>query len=158
MGGVMVSKQITFMLPEIDRDKTREAVENALEEYRMCLLSVPEEKVPKITATYSLAPPAFTNEFYSSTESAAIERVDSDRAREKYIEWVRKGINRLNFKEREMIIKRYLSEEEVFDYILYNEMGMSEKTFYRFKARAFYKLALALKIEVYVNSKVVGSS
>ena len=34
-------------------------------------------------------------------------------------------------------------------YELYNEMGMSESKYYRIKSRAFYKLAFALRIEVY---------
>jgi ArpU family phage transcriptional regulator len=150
-----VSKQL-FILPEIDREKTKEAVEAALEKYRMFLLSIPEEKVPKITASYSLQPPAFTNEFHSPIEDMVIDKVDLEVEREKYIEWIRKGINKLQYKEREMIIKRYLEDEESYDYELYNQMGMSERKFYRLKARAFYKLAFALKIEVY--EQVVSQS
>jgi ArpU family phage transcriptional regulator len=150
-----VSKQLTFILPEIDREKTKDEVEKTLEQYRIFLLSIPEGKVPKITASYSLQPPAITNEFHSSTESAAIEKVDYEREREKYIEWVRRGVNRLKFKEREIIVKRYFDDEEMYDYELYNKLGMSERKYYRLKARAFYSLALALKIEVYVNEKAV---
>ncbi|CRK80326.1 phage transcriptional regulator, ArpU family [Neobacillus massiliamazoniensis] len=139
-----------FMLPELDREKTKEAVEKALENYKLFLLSIPDEKIPKVTANYSFeVPPTFGNGFHSSTEDTAIEKVDKEREREKYINWVRKAVNKLNFKEREMIIKRYLSDEEIYDYEIYNEMGMSERKFYRFKARAFYKLAFALKVEVY---------
>lgn len=144
-----MSKQLQFILPKIDEKKTKDAVEAALEKYRIYLLSVTEEKVPKITASYSLQPPSFTNEFHSPVENAVIDKVDMERERENYIEWIRRGVNRLNFKERELIIKRYLEDEEIFDYELYNEMKMSERKFYRLKARAFYKLAFALKIEVY---------
>ncbi|MBT2722297.1 ArpU family phage packaging/lysis transcriptional regulator [Bacillus sp. ISL-46] len=144
-----MSKQLHFILPEIDREKTKDEVEKALEKYRMYLLSIPEEKVPKITANYSLVPPAYTNEFHSPTESAVIEKIDLEREREKHIEWVRKGLNRLKFKEREIIVKRYLEDEEIYDYELYNQLGMSERKYYRIKARAFYSLAFALKIEVY---------
>lgn len=144
-----MSKQLTFSLPGIDRDKTKEEVEKALDQYRILLLSVPEEKIPKITANYSLIPPAFTNEFHSPTENAVIEKMDLERERERYIEWIRKGVNRLRFKEREIIVKRYLEDEEMYDYELYNKLGMSESKYYRLKARAFYNLAFALKIEVY---------
>lgn len=144
-----MSKQISFMLPEIDREKTKEAVEAALEKYRFFLLMIPEEKLPKITASYSLIPPAFTNEFHSSTESAVIDKVDLERQRIEYIERIRKAVNRLAFKEREIIIKRYLGDDEVFDYEIYNEIGYSERRYYRLKARIFYKLAFLLKIEVY---------
>jgi ArpU family phage transcriptional regulator len=78
-----------------------------------------------------------------------IDKVDFERERDEYMEWIRRGVNRLSPRERELIIKRYLSNEEIYDYELYNEMGMSESKYYRIKSRAFYKLAFALKIEVY---------
>ncbi len=149
--GIGVSNQLAFKLPDIDTAQTKQAVEAVLEKYRIYLLTVSEEKIPKVTATYSLAPPSFSNEFHSSTEEAAISMVDQQREREKFVEWVRKAINKLHIREREMIIKRYLEEEELYDYELYNNLGMSESKYYRLKARAFYKLAFALKIEVYEN-------
>jgi ArpU family phage transcriptional regulator len=149
----MLAKQLTFMLPEIDREKTKAAVESALEKYRFFLLSVPEDKLPKVTATYSLVPPSFSNEFHSSTEQAAINRIELDLAKNKHIEWVLRGVNRLSKMEREIIYKRYLKDEEVFDYEIYYELGMSERRYYRSKARIFYKLAFILKIEVYKNLK-----
>jgi ArpU family phage transcriptional regulator len=147
----MVGNQLTFKLPEIDREKTKAAVESALEKYRFYLLMVPEDKLPKVTATYSLVPPSFSNEFHSSTEQAAIDRIELDLARNRHIEWVLRGVNRLSKIEREIIYKRYLEDEEVFDYEIYNEIGMSERRYYRLKARIFYKLAFILKIEVYKN-------
>jgi ArpU family phage transcriptional regulator len=138
-----------FLLPEIDREKTKSAVEEKLETYRLYLLSVPEERSPKVTSSYSLVPPSNTNAFHSTTEDAAVNKADQDRERESYIEWFRRGVNRLKFKEREIIVKRYLGDEEMYDYELYSQIGMSERKFYRLKARAFYSLAFALKIEVY---------
>jgi ArpU family phage transcriptional regulator len=145
----MLAKQLTFMLPEIDRDKTKAAVESALEKYRFYLLTIPEDKLPKVTATYSLVPPSFSNEFHSSTEQAVLDRIELDMARKKHIEWVLRGVNRLSKMEREVIYKRYMEDEEVFDYEIYNEIGMSERRYYRLKARTFYKLAFILKIEIY---------
>jgi ArpU family phage transcriptional regulator len=149
----MLAKQLTFMLPEIDREKTKAAVESALEKYRFYLLMVPEDKLPKVTATYSLVPPSFSNEFHSSTEQAAIDRIELELVRNKHIDWVLRGVNRLSKVEREIIYKRYLEDEEVFDYEIYNEIGMSERKYYRVKARIFYKLAFMLKIEVFKTEK-----
>lgn len=144
-------KQLSFVLPEIDRDATKKAVETAFEKYRFYLLTIPEERLPKLTATYSLVPPTNTNEFHSTTEDITIKNVDSERERDAYIEWVRRAVNRLAPKEREIIVKRYLQDEEIFDYEIYNEIGYSERRYYRLKARIFYKLAFILKIEVYKN-------
>ncbi len=152
MGGVVL-KQMSFVLPEIDRTETKKAVEAAFEKYRFYLLTIPEERLPKLTATYSLVPPTNTNEFHSTTEDIAIKTVDFERERDSYIEWIRRGVNRLAPKEREIIVKRYLQEDEVFDYEIYNELGYSERRYYRLKARIFYKLAFLLKIEVYSNEE-----
>lgn len=148
IGGILVS-QLQFKLPEIDRELTKKAVESALEKYRFYLLTIPEEKLPRITASYSLVPPSNTNEFHSSTEDTVIDRVDGERERLEYIELIRKAVNRLSSRERELIIKRYLEEEEVYDYEIYNELGMSERRYYRYKGRIFYKLAFILRIEIY---------
>lgn len=40
-------------------------------------------------------------------------------------------------------------DEEIFDYMVYNKIGMSERTYRRNKSNAFYKLAFALRLEVY---------
>ncbi|MGH1232317.1 ArpU family phage packaging/lysis transcriptional regulator, partial [Bacillus toyonensis] len=47
-------------------------------------------------------------------------------------------------------------DEDICDYMVYNEMGMSERTYRRVKARAFYKLAFALRLEVYETEKQYG--
>jgi ArpU family phage transcriptional regulator len=148
-----VGKQLTFNLPEIDREKTKVSVESALEKYRFYLLTVPEERLPKVTASYSLVPPSNTNEFHSSTEQAVMDRIELEIARERHISWILKGVNRLTKLEREIIYKRYLEDEEVFDYEIYNNIGMSERRYYRLKARIFYKLAFILRIEVYKSEE-----
>ncbi len=145
-----------FKLPEFDRKETQKNVENALELYRLYLLTIPEEKLPKVTASYSLVPPSNTNGFHSSTEDIAIERADEDRAREEYVERFRKAVNKLSPRERDAVILRYLGDEELFDYEVYNQLGMSESYYHqKFKPRIFYKLALALKIEVYKKKEVL---
>ncbi|MEK4666538.1 ArpU family phage packaging/lysis transcriptional regulator [Niallia sp. FSL R7-0271] len=97
-------KQLSFVLPEWDRKATQEAVEAAIEKYRLCLLTIPEEKLPQITAKYTLEIPTFSNQFHSSTEDIAIERVDEERRRIKYVEFFRKAINRLSPREREALM------------------------------------------------------
>lgn len=136
-------------LRDVDGEKTKAAVEAALERYRMYLLTVPDEFLPRVTQTFSLVPPSNTNEFYSSTESVAIQKVDFEQQRAEYIERMRRAVNRLNKIERELIVKRYMSFEESYDYEVYNDMGISESKYYRLREKSFYKLAFALRIEVY---------
>jgi ArpU family phage transcriptional regulator len=141
--------QLTFTLPKIDREETKKVVESILEKYRLFLLQVPETKIPKVTATYSLVPPHFGNEFHSSTESAAIEKVDYERQRDAFLQRIQKAVNRLALKERQIIIERYMSPEEQYDYEVYNKLGMSERGYYRVKGKAFYKLAFALNLKIF---------
>lgn len=140
--------QLTF-LPEIDREQTKKNVEAALEKYKIMLLMDPEELEPKITATFKLASFAPTNEFHSTTEDVAIQRVDQSEKRRKYIRRIKNAVNRLSHQERQIIIKRYIDSDDIYDYEVYNGLGYSERKYYRIKARAFYKLAFILKIEVY---------
>lgn len=140
--------QLQFNLPEIDRDKTKAAVEKALETYRLFSLQVSLDRLPSITASYSLAPAA-SNLPSSSTEQAAIANVEYEQKRVKYITWIANAVNRISKIERTIIYKRYLQDNELFDYQIYRELNMSERNYYRLKSRLFYKLAFALKIEVY---------
>lgn len=135
-------------LAVIDREKTKQAVEQALETYRLYSLQVQLDKLPSITASYSLAP-ASGNLPSSSTEQAAIANVDYEGKRVKYLNWIARAVNRMTKLEREIIYKRYLNDDEMFDYQVYNELSMSERNYYRVKSRVFYKLAFVLKIEVY---------
>ncbi|KXG09936.1 hypothetical protein AT864_01496 [Anoxybacillus sp. P3H1B] len=145
-----MEKQLEFVLAEIDRDATKKSVEAALEKYRMFLLTQSLDKLPKVTQQYSLdVPISNTNKYHSSTEETAIRNVDYERERSEYIKRVAMAVNRLSYWERAILIRRYMTEEDVFDYEIYNELGMSERKYYRLKSRAFYKLAFALRIEVY---------
>ncbi|PFC22820.1 ArpU family phage packaging/lysis transcriptional regulator, partial [Bacillus thuringiensis] len=58
--------------------------------------------------------------------------------------------------QRDIISKRYLEEEDVCDYMIYNEIGMAERTYRRWKSRAFYNLAFALRLEVYETEETGG--
>jgi ArpU family phage transcriptional regulator len=136
-------------LDEIDRKATKKAVEAALEKYRMFLFTLSLDQLPRVTQQYSLVPPSNTNKFHSSTEEMAIRSADYERERDEYVKRVTAAINRLSKWERAIIIRRYISEDDMYDYEIYNDLGMSERKYYRIKSRAFYKLAFALRIEVY---------
>ena len=148
--------QLTFKLPEIDRDATRSAVESELEKYQMYLLMDPEEYEPKITSSFKLVPSAPSNQFHSCTEETAIKRLDMESKRKDFLLRIQRSVNRLAYQERSLIVKRYLSNDDVYDYEVYNELGFSERKYYRIKARAFYKLAFILRIEVYLEAGEVS--
>lgn len=144
----MDGMQIKFALQEIDREATKQAVEQTLDQYRMYSLQVSLDKLPSVTANYSLMPSG-KGMVHSAVEGAALENVAYEAKREKFLEWIVNAVNRLNPRERSIIIMRYLGNGEMYDYEVYTELNMSERQYYRIKSRIFYKLAFALKIEVY---------
>ena len=137
------------MVPDIDKTKTKNAVEAALETYRIYLLSEPVEKLPKVTQTFSLEMPNYSKSFHSSTEEAAIYNIDHERARQKHIKQIQTAVNRLGYKERAVIIKKYMAHEDMLDYQVYMDLKMSEADYYRVKSKALCRLAFVLHLEVY---------
>jgi len=146
-----------FQLSMIDREATKRQVEEALDKYRVFLLTQELDRLPKVTQDFSLVPPSNNNQFHSSTEDAAIENADYERYRGNYIKKISMAVNRLGYKERAILIRRYMTEDDIFDYQVYNELHMSERTYHRYKSKAFYKLAFALGLEVYVEEAVTGA-
>lgn len=146
--------QMEFALQTIDREATKHAVEQALEKYRMYSLQMSLDKLPSVTANYSLMPSG-KGTANSAVEGAALANVAYETKRESFLDWIVKAVNRLNPRERSIIIMRYLSDGEMFDYEVYAELNMSERQYYRIKSRVFYKLAFALKIEVYEGEEAV---
>lgn len=144
--------QLSLLIPEIDRDATQKNVEKAIAKYRYYSLQTEDEFLPKITASYSMVPPTNTNAFHSSTEDSAIRMAGFERERMEYLTLFAKAVNRLSVREREAFVMKYMGEEELYDYEVYNKLGMSESHYYKkFKPRMFYKFAIAMRIEVYKN-------
>ncbi|WP_163538292.1 ArpU family phage packaging/lysis transcriptional regulator [Gracilibacillus sp. YIM 98692] len=141
--------QTTFKLPEIDRYSTKHKVESLLDQYKLYLLMEPIDLQPNITSSFSIVPPTFNNQNNSQTEDIAVKRIDQENERHKFLKWVQRCVNRLSEQERAVIIKRYLSDDDIYDYEIYKELGYSERKYYRIKSRAFYKLAFIMRVEVY---------
>lgn len=58
------------------------------------------------------------------------------------------ALSMLEENEQEIIRKRYLHKDKQFDFLLFHELNMSERTYRRVKARAIAKLAYMLRLEV----------
>ncbi|AYK58362.1 ArpU family transcriptional regulator [Bacillus siamensis] len=141
--------QMTLNLPQIDEEATKAKAEQLLDQYRLYLLQVPDDFLPKVTPAYSLVPPSFSNEFHSSTEDAALKRMDWGTKRGQFLKRMQRAVNRLSQKERQILVMLYMQNEEMYDYEVYAEMRLSQRSYYRAKAKAFYRLAFALRVEVY---------
>nr|WP_172423855.1 ArpU family phage packaging/lysis transcriptional regulator [Paenibacillus larvae] len=142
---------MTFELPELDRKKTQEAVEATLEKYRMYKAIMFEEKTPSITASYQERFHGPTNVTSDSTADVALYNVDTPARRKAFIEHIERAVSRLHPKERLLIEARYMKDDYVYDYYVYNQVfnpPISHVTYNRIRWKAFYKLALILNIQV----------
>ena len=145
------------ILKSIDGKATQQAIEKVLRQYRTYQLTTPEDLLPTITPKYTLEMPSFGGTVNSKVENAAIKNVEHYKQAEKFFERFNRGFYKLTRKERQIIIKAFLDEVPMFNYQIASELNVSERTFYRMKAQALYKLALALRVEVYQEEEVMSS-
>ncbi|HGH7175503.1 TPA: ArpU family phage packaging/lysis transcriptional regulator [Bacillus wiedmannii] len=159
-----MTKQLSF-LPKIDRAATQEKLEGVLESVRIYRQFGMIRKEMKVTLSYEIREHGPTHDVGKPLEDVAIANVQQNK-REEWLEAMSHRIDKAltcfgngiaGKNQRDIIIKRYLEDEDVCDYIIYNEIGMSERTYRRIKARAFYKLAFALRLEVYEIEKTGGN-
>lgn len=142
--------------PKIDEKKTKAALEKALFKYRDYLTTLPADLMPTITPAYSLVSPSNTNAVASKTENVALERVQYEDARNTYMNRIHRAVATLKPEERQIIIKRYLSEDMVYDVDIWTELGYGKTNYYKKKWQAMLRLAFALKIEVYQKGNAVA--
>ncbi|GED34211.1 ArpU family phage packaging/lysis transcriptional regulator [Brevibacillus centrosporus] len=145
-------QQLDF-LPELDRKKTQKAVEAALSKYRLYKYLTFEEREATITASYELREGGRTNLTSDQTAAIATHNIDGQIERRVFCERLERVVARLPRMERHLITERYLGSdsEYITDYAVYNNHfspPISEFTYYKIKWKAFYKIALALDIQV----------
>lgn len=143
-----------LMLPELDRRKTQAAVEAALEKYRIYKTIAFEEREVQVTASYTERFHGGVNVTSDSTARTAIFNVDVQRARQAYCETMDHIVSRLSEKERVLVTERYMKDDDVFDYKIYNHVfdpPVSKDTYTKIRTRAFYKMALALSDRGLIN-------
>lgn len=152
MGGVRL-KQMSFVLPEIDRKATQSKVELHLEQYRLFKYLAFEEREASITASSEIRYHGPTNTTSDQTSNIAIYNADQQKYREQFIFRTEKAVDRLPKMEKFLIQERYMSSESEYltDYNVYShkfQPPISEKTYSKIRWKAFYKLALNLNIAV----------
>ncbi|OTW90695.1 ArpU family transcriptional regulator, partial [Bacillus thuringiensis serovar cameroun] len=147
--------QLSF-LPKIDRAATQKKLEGVLEYVRLYRQFGMMREEMKVTPSYEIRYHGPTNDVGKPLEDVAVANIQQSEREE----WIKKMsfridqfLNRLGNSnagriQRDIISKRYLEEEDVCDYMIYNEIGMTERTYRRWKSRAFYNLAFALRLEV----------
>jgi len=147
--------KLSTFLPTINSKATKKKVEQKFDKYREYLLTLPSDFLPNITPSYSEVPPSVTNKFHSTTENAAIERIEFEMARDKFMSEVHAAVNSLKSEERYIIIKCFMQKYVGYDPDISLELGIGRSRFYEIKGEAMLRLAFAMQIEVYKKKNEV---
>ncbi|MEK3733659.1 MULTISPECIES: ArpU family phage packaging/lysis transcriptional regulator [Paenibacillus] len=138
---------MNHVLPELDRRKTQRAVEAIFEKYRIYKTITFEVREASITASYTERFHGPTNVTSDQTAQVAVYNVDMPAARQRYCEMIESIVERLGEREQLLIRERYMKQDDVFDYKVYNyifDPPVSKDTYVKIRSKAFYKLALVL--------------
>jgi len=136
---------------EIDREATRQRVEEYLETARIYSQIGFVRREMKVTASPGPRYHGATNAVGKPTEETAAWNVYTEERMKEIADKVHKAVSRLGKLERQIIEMRYLQDDEVYDYNIYTELHMSERKYYRMKSKAIYKLAFMLRLEVFIE-------
>lgn len=140
-------------LPDLDARKTKAAVIDAFEKYRICKYLTFEEREASITAGYTERFHGPTNTTSDQTSDIATYNVDEQAKRAAYCERIERAVNRLSKMEKFLIHERYMSAESAYitDQNVYNfkfQPPISHVKYGEIRWRAFYALAIRLDIAV----------
>lgn len=140
-------------LPEIDRERTQEAVEAILERYRMYKFLSFEEREASTTSSISDIPRSFTGTTSDQTANIAIYNVDTRAQQKNFCERVERVVKRMPRLERFLIEERYMTTEHdyITDQHVYNHVfqpPISGGRYSKIRWKAFYKLAAGFDVLV----------
>lgn len=135
-------------MSQINREATRKRVEGYLETVRIYKQIGFVRKETSITASYEERMHGRTNAIADPVAAAGGYNVDMEYKMKAMEEQLDKALACLYELERGIIERRYLQSEEEMDFLVCQQLHLSERTYRRIKAKAIMKLALMLRLEV----------
>ncbi|MCY9695604.1 ArpU family phage packaging/lysis transcriptional regulator [Paenibacillus alginolyticus] len=136
----MVGRILHIEQEQIDRRATRKRVEDVLETVRMYRLMGALRRESGAILEMKMNGIEMGSPTVHNTESEDMMiRLNSE---------CEHALSILEVDEQEIIRKRYLQKDKQFDFMLFHELNMSERTYRRVKAKAIAKLAYMLRLEV----------
>lgn len=136
-------------LMEIDRDETWKRTEEELERASTYQRVGIVRKEIRNTPSYEPREHQGTNAISKPCEDIAVWNVDNELRLKQAYDRVQRALRGLKRTERRIIELLYFNNDDVFNYNVYTELNMSERTYGRYKTRAMYQLAFAMGLEVY---------
>lgn len=144
-----------FELPELDKQKTKEAVEEAFVKYRMYKYLQFDDREAAITSPFKDVV-VKTSGTSDKTADTAIYNADMKEYQKRFCEKLERVVKHLPTLEQFLVEKRYMDRnaEYMTDLKMYNfvfQPPISAKFYYKLQRNAFYKIALAMNFNVEKN-------
>ncbi|ABY44619.1 ArpU family transcriptional regulator [Bacillus mycoides] len=121
---------LDIALPVLNKEQTKKNVLQALKKYRLFLLNIDERDIERVQ-----------NGKVIGMSKTVLERIN-------YIQEIRKGVEKLNFWDKQLIELAYLGKEKPSWVKMCRILNMSQPDYYRKRNRALCELAYKLGIEV----------
>ncbi|MBK5435274.1 ArpU family phage packaging/lysis transcriptional regulator [Bacillus sp. TH25] len=121
---------LDIALPVLNKEQTKKNVLQALKKYHLFLSSVDESDINCVQ-----------NNKVISMSKTALERIN-------YIQEIRKGVEKLNAWDKQLIELAYLGKEKPSWVKMCRILNMSQPDYYRKRNKALCELAYKLGIEV----------
>lgn len=134
------------LVENINFDKTVDAVLPILNSFERLQIIADEEYQPKVTASWSLAVSAPTNQYINPLDEHLSR---TDEANCEILE-ITKAINKLGFEDKRYIIDGFINKDE-FDYNISKDYHLSSSQYYRNRRRAIFRFALAYRKGSYIK-------
>ena len=127
---------------EIDERQTKQEAMKLLNRYRVFKLGAKDYDL-RLTATYSIEPKTFSNQFSSNVEDNVIRKLD-------YMLMIEDAVNQItDADERRVIIEGYLSKEKHNWIKMSDKLHINKTDYYNLRNRALISFASALNKEVF---------
>ena len=140
---------ISAIYESIDYKKTKEEVINVLSVYKLLLLRLEENQLPRMTAKYGLTFGGGSGKNSSKVEGYVLKKIILEEKLEAYINKIVYAYNKLEDDERKYIYLKYFSENKMSDEQIMPQCHRYERGFRALKKVAHMKLAIILGVEVY---------
>lgn len=129
-----------MFLEELNEEITKNNVNNLLSQYQR-IKRLAGNSSPNITSTYSVVPRSYTGETSNPT-SDLVQLREKAQTQLKEIEVALKSISA---DARDRLYFKYISDDQKYDYEIYNNQNISKDTYYRELRKAQLEFAEAYK-------------
>lgn len=144
---------MTDIFESVNYVETKNSVKNMMNLYKLLLLRLEENQLPRMTAKYGLpfGGSSSVRNTKSKVEDYVIKKIILEGQIEEYVTKIITAFNRLDEDERKYLYLKYLTDMTLSDEQIMPQCHMYLRNFRELKKQAYIKFAMALGVEVYCD-------